>query len=133
MVEVTARPDGPLPGLNLIVGVGLAGPWWVVELSGELDVTTAPAVIDQVAELVMTDRTQVALELSQVTFCDSSGLNAFVRLWKHAQAAGGELVLVSPRPRVAELLARTRVDGYVRVVDVVGGVPAAGPVVPGPA
>ncbi|MDL4818538.1 STAS domain-containing protein [Actinomadura opuntiae] len=111
-------PDGSLPGLKLIVDAKPAGPWVVVELGGELDVATAPAVIDQVSRLLtMVSPPRIALDLTQVTFCDSSGLNAFVRLWKRAAAAGGELVLLRPRLRVAELLTRTRVDGHVRVCE----------------
>ncbi|MFC6879471.1 STAS domain-containing protein [Actinomadura yumaensis] len=79
---------------------------------------------------------RVALELSQVAFCDSSGLNAFLRLWKRAKVVGGELVLVDPGPRLAELLIRTGVDAHVRVVDalsaLVGVDPQAGPAAPEP-
>ncbi|WP_433136336.1 STAS domain-containing protein [Actinomadura nitritigenes] len=131
---VTVTPDGPLPGLKLIVAAESAGPWQVVELCGELDVATAPAVISKVSSLlVMTSRPRVALELSQVAFCDSSGLNAFIRLWKRARAARGELVLVRPGRRVALLLARTGVDAHVRVVDTLDAEPEAGPVGPAPA
>ncbi|MFC6929017.1 STAS domain-containing protein [Actinomadura yumaensis] len=76
------------------------------------------------------------MELSQVAFCDSSGLNAFLRLWKRAKVVGGELVLVDPGPRLAELLIRTGVDAHVRVVDalsaLVGVDPQAGPAAPEP-
>ncbi|MFG2085293.1 MULTISPECIES: STAS domain-containing protein [unclassified Spirillospora] len=51
---------------------------------------TAPALLDQVGVLIAQDTPpHVALEVSQVDFCDSSGINAFVRLWKRAAADGG--------------------------------------------
>jgi anti-sigma B factor antagonist len=114
--EVTATPDGALPGVRLGVDVSPAGPWLVVELSGELDAATVPELIDQVGRLLAQERTpRIALELSRVTFCDSSGINAFIRLWKRTGADGGELVLLRPAPRMTELLTRTGVDGFVRV------------------
>ncbi|MFB4319995.1 STAS domain-containing protein [Actinomadura sp. 21ATH] len=120
--------------MKLIVGVTSVGSWRVVELRGDLDVATASAVVDQVGQLLgMVSRPRVALELSQVAFCDSSGLNAFVRLWTRAKAVGGELVLVRFGPRVAELLARTRVDGHVRILDSPDDVSEGGPAATEPA
>lgn len=135
---MTTTPGGYLPGPRLIVGVETTGPWQVIELSGELDVATAPALIDQASKLLaVQDRPQLALELSQVTFCDSSGLNAFVRLWKRASAARGELVLVRPGRWVADLLARTGLDAHMRVLgtldDAPEDEPEDGPAAPQPA
>lgn len=50
-----------------------------------------------------------------MTFCDSVGLAAFVRLWKRAAAVGGELVLLRPHPRVADVLSMTGLDRHIRV------------------
>ncbi|MEU4829004.1 STAS domain-containing protein [Actinomadura sp. NPDC023710] len=115
---MTATPDGSPRGARLSVNVASAGPWVTVELCGELDVATAPALLDRVGLLIAQETPpRIALQLSQVSFCDSSGVNAFIRLWKRVSAVGGELVVLRPRPRLAELLARIGLDRYLRVVD----------------
>jgi anti-sigma B factor antagonist len=50
-----------------------------VTAAGELDLTTSPVVDDAVVELAGPDRL-IDLDLSQITFMDSSGLNALLRL-----------------------------------------------------
>nr|WP_230299011.1 STAS domain-containing protein [Actinomadura coerulea] len=60
---------------------------------------------------------RIALQVSRVGFCDSAGINAFVRLWKRAGAAGRELVLLRPHPRVAQVLAMTALDHYLPMHD----------------
>lgn len=133
MAADTPPPASHPPVSKLSVVFRAAGPWVLAEVRGELDVATAPALLDQIGRVcAVRGLRRIALELSQVDFCDSSGLNAFIRLWKRAKAVGGELVLVRPGPRVAELLARTGVDGHVRIVDVLGDPPGAGPTAPEP-
>jgi anti-sigma B factor antagonist len=93
---MTTSPDGSSSVRRLSVEFGAAGPWLTVALGGELDVVTVPALLDQVGLLIgQKTPPRIALELSQVSFCDSSGINAFIRLWKRAGAVGGELVLLA--------------------------------------
>lgn len=53
---------------------------------------------------------QMALELSGLTLCDSSGLNAFARGWRRAKTIGGEFVLLGPSPKLADYLRITGMD-----------------------
>lgn len=87
---------------------------------GELDPATAPALDDHLSRALLVDRPpRIALELSRVRFCDSSGLNALVRGWKRATAVGGELILLNPAPRVADYLRTTGVDQCITVTTAV--------------
>lgn len=107
-------PAGPRLGIE----VGAQGAWLVVELRGELDLFTAPALADRVEALIRQPSSpRIALQVSQVGFCDSAGINTLVRLWKRAGAAGRELVLLRPHPRVAQVLAMTALDHYLPVHD----------------
>ncbi len=69
----------------------------VVRVGGELDVRTAGAFRDKVDELVAASAQQrVVLNLSRVTFLDSTGLGAIlgrVRRWKERDR---QVVLVPP-------------------------------------
>ncbi|MER6817559.1 STAS domain-containing protein [Spirillospora sp. NPDC000708] len=110
-----------------------AGPWVLAEVRGELDVATAPAMLHQIGKVcAVRGFRRIALELSQVTFCDSSGINAIVRLHKYAGTAGGELVLLRPRPHVDALLTRTGIAGHLRVMNTLSDMPQAGPAAPSP-
>jgi anti-sigma B factor antagonist len=78
----------------------------VVEVSGELDIRTCDRLVHAAGELA--DRGgRLVLDLSGLTFCDSTGLAGLVRLHKRAEAAGGTVVLRSPVTRVHQLLALT--------------------------
>lgn len=101
-------PDGAEGGLG--IATEWRGRWRVLVVVGELDMATAPALNDHLSLTLVVDcPPRVALELSGVRFCDSSGVNAFVRGWKRASALDGELVLVAPPPRVADYLKMTGV------------------------
>lgn len=91
------------PGIQLTVQPVGDG---VVRVSGELDVRASDRLELALGEVV--DRGgRVVLDLSGLTFCDSTGLAALVRLHKRAVAAGCTLALRSPMPRVRNLLTLT--------------------------
>ena len=70
-----------------------------VRVSGELDLRTAPLMVDAVMAL----RDPVSVDLSDVTFIDSQGLHALLTLWN----ARPNLRIVAISERVARLLAIT--------------------------
>ncbi|MFE4546509.1 STAS domain-containing protein [Streptomyces sp. NPDC056785] len=47
------------------------------------------------------------LDLTGVTFCDSSGLNSLLRLRRRAQDGGGQLALAAPSRQMMRLLTIT--------------------------
>ncbi|MFF0526711.1 STAS domain-containing protein [Actinomadura nitritigenes] len=115
---MTASPSALPLGPRLRVDMAAAGPWIVIELFGELDLATVPALMEQAeTAIAMTGAPWLALDLSQVSFCDSSGLNAFIRLWKHLRKVRGELALLRPHRRVFNLLERTGLDGVMQICD----------------
>ena len=78
----------------------------VVKVSGELDIRTCDQLVHSAGELV-DHGGPLVLDLSDLTYCDSTGLAALVRLHKRADAAGGTLALRSPIARVHDLLTLT--------------------------
>ena len=121
---MTGLPDAESSVRRLSAVVEMDGGWLTVELRGQLDVATAPALVDRVGKLIVQETPpRIALMLSQVSFCDSSGLNAFVRLCRQAEAAGGELVRVGPGPRLTERLRWTGLNGRIRVCKVLPKLP----------
>jgi anti-anti-sigma factor len=65
-----------------------------VVVSGELDSETSRFVVDAVIQLAGPHVAHLALDLSEVSFLDSAGLHALLRL---RQTRSIELIAVSPR------------------------------------
>lgn len=98
-----AKVDEALP-LELDVRERVADT--VVVVSGELDFATTPRLWEAVEPLARTGRPLV-LDLSGLSFCDSSALSVLVRLHKAAGSSGGSLVLAAPQPQVEAALTLT--------------------------
>ncbi|WBB68940.1 STAS domain-containing protein [Micromonospora sp. WMMD812] len=78
-----------------------------LRLVGELDMSTAPelnAVIDRLTEA---GERRLLVDLTELTFCDSTGIAAFVRGDNHAAADGGWLRVTGASGRVERVLRLT--------------------------
>ncbi|QGZ52627.1 anti-sigma factor antagonist [Streptomyces sp. QHH-9511] len=84
----------------------------VIALSGEFDITTAPAVRARALELITAGHRDLVADLSGVTFCDSSGLGALVGIWRCAKDADGSLTLATIPDRLDRLLSVTGMDTF---------------------
>ncbi|MFF7253679.1 STAS domain-containing protein [Streptomyces microflavus] len=76
----------------------------LAQVSGELDMATAPHLRAHALALIEQGHQHLILDLSAITFCDSSGFNALVGIFRCAQAADGTLVLAAVPGRLARLL-----------------------------
>ena len=85
------------------IEVLLSGPA-SVHLRGELDMATADELDKCLDRLARACPETIVIDLSQLTFCDSSGLNAFVSWRRRAEDAGYRLVLRSPQPNVQRIM-----------------------------
>lgn len=94
---------------TLHVTVRQEGRLAVVGISGELDTATAGSLHTEVVELLET-HPDLLLDMSEVTFCDSSGFNALLRIRRRTSEAGGWLALAGPPPQVGQLLALSSGD-----------------------
>ncbi|MFF5296376.1 STAS domain-containing protein [Paractinoplanes globisporus] len=93
----------------------------VVTVRGNLDIDSA-AVLTTTLDQVLGGRTpRVVVDLSDVEFCDSTGLSAFVVGNNQAIAGGGWLRLAGPNNFLADLLTTvgltTRMGVYPTVAD----------------
>lgn len=78
-------------------------------LRGELDAATAVKLTTEV-QPVTREQGDVELEMSGLTFCDSTGLRALLQLAKSLDGKG-TLVLRNPTPNLRRLLEITGVEG----------------------
>lgn len=71
-------------------------PWTVLRISGELDLATSPLIRRRVHDAVAAGRRDVVLDLSEVRFCDSSGVGVLVAARRLMRSCGGRLRLILP-------------------------------------
>jgi anti-sigma B factor antagonist len=86
------------------------GDWVVVTVSGEVDMATGPTLRDDLLGVLARGNHRVVLDLSNVTFMDSSGLGALLGGHRRARLLGGEVRLAAPSERVLEILRLTNLD-----------------------
>ncbi len=87
----------------------------LILLAGELDLSTVADLYSQFAELAREDVNHVALDLTALTFMDSSGLAVLIAEHKRVESLQGELIILSPRPRIRRLLELTGLDTYLTI------------------
>jgi anti-sigma B factor antagonist len=87
------------------------GGYPVVAVSGEVDVYSAPALKESLAELLQSGANTVVVDLSDVAFLDSTGLGALVEARAATTEAGGSLPLVCSHERILKLFTITGLDG----------------------
>jgi anti-sigma B factor antagonist len=68
----------------------------VLHCEGRLNMVSAPELRDVVKEAIGNGRPRIVLDLSGVSFVDSSGLGSLVGCLKNAREAQGDLRLVAP-------------------------------------
>ena len=90
------------------------GGYVVAELSGELDIASAPALREQLLDLLRA-ASHLILDLSAVQHADASGLAVLVGSRRRARLLGGSLRLAAPSPEVARVLAATGMDQHLNV------------------
>ncbi|WDZ82495.1 STAS domain-containing protein [Micromonospora cathayae] len=75
-----------------------------LRLTGELDFDTAPQLIRAAGQAQAEGYDELTVDLTGVTLCDSSGLSAFVVIYR---AGPGSVRLTGMNEQIQQLLART--------------------------
>jgi anti-sigma B factor antagonist len=82
----------------------------LLEVVGEVDVYTAPALRDRISDLIDAGQHALVVDLGGVEFLDSTGLGVLVAGLNRAKEVGGSLTLVCPQERVLKLFRITGLD-----------------------
>ena len=98
----------PLEGLR--VTVRSISENTVFELTGELDLATAPILIARLDDLGGDRPLHLVADATALTFCDCSGLGALVRAYHRAVATGGWLRLCGVAGIPEKVIRLTRVS-----------------------
>jgi anti-sigma B factor antagonist len=101
----------------------------VLEVSGEIDVYTAPALREKIVALVDEGTTILIVDLTNVEFLDSTGLGVLVGALKRMRGIGGGFGLVCDQERLLKIF---RITGLDRVFTLYDSVEAASAGISGP-
>jgi anti-anti-sigma factor len=107
---------------------GQQGEWAVLRVSGELDLVTSPVLRQRVHDAVADGRHSLVLDLSEVWFCDSSGVGVLIATRRLLRSCQGSLRLILPAHGAADGSHVNRVLGALgvrRLFDVHPDVPSA--------
>jgi anti-sigma B factor antagonist len=90
------------------------GLWTVVHPTGEIDLAVADEFRATVLD-ALSRADSVAIDFSEVTFLDSTGLSVIVAALQETKALGAQLVLVGLSERTLRLL---EITGMIDIVDI---------------
>lgn len=82
----------------------------ILRLSGEIDMATAPAFRDAALTAIADDGPSLTLDLSGVTFMDSTGLHVLVGTYRRVRVHGGTFTMINIPDIVRKLLRLTGLD-----------------------
>jgi anti-sigma B factor antagonist len=108
----TARRSLPEDFVDLSLSTRTEGDRTVVELSGEIDLYTAPKLREHLVELVNDGKYYLVVDIEGVDFLDSTGLGVLVGALKRVRAHDGSLRLVCTRERILRIF---RITGLTKV------------------
>ncbi|MEW2624872.1 STAS domain-containing protein [Streptomyces sp. NPDC048106] len=72
------------------------GEWAVLQVRGELDLMTSPVLRQRVHDVVAEGHHSLVVDLSDVFFCDSSGVGVLVAARRLIRSCQGRLRLILP-------------------------------------
>ena len=87
----------------------------VVDLTGELS-RRASSLSHPIKKLLADGRSSLVLNLSAISYVDSSGLGQLITVWTSIGNRGGQFLLLRPSPRVREQLEMTKLDTVFTIV-----------------
>ncbi|MEV4829608.1 MULTISPECIES: STAS domain-containing protein [unclassified Micromonospora] len=97
----------------------------VLEIAGDLDMSTTPQLRERLREVVEGGARVVVVDLTGVGFMDSSGLGALVVAYRELRERNGWLGLAGVRRPVRTVLSITSVDQVIGIFDTVPDAEAA--------
>ena len=86
-------------------------------VTGEIDIANAPTFLHELLAVAAEAHSPALVDLSAVTFLDSSGLNALVKARRSLEGTDVSLVLLNPSPICRRVFDITGIDTMFEIVD----------------
>jgi anti-sigma B factor antagonist len=88
---------------------------YLITVSGEVDLATSPDLDVAIIAAIDSGATSVVIDLTDVSFMDSSGLGVIVRALKRCREAENDLDLVITNERVLKVFGITGLDQVIPI------------------
>ena len=112
--------------MDLDIGTSVVDGRTVVQVVGEIDVYTAPQLRERLDAEIDAGRYDLVVDLSGVSFMDSTGLGVLVGRLKQIRLNDGSMRLVCAHDRVLKVFVITGLDKVFAIYPTVGEAVAAG-------
>lgn len=87
----------------------------IVALTGEIDLHQSSAVLARIDPLIKTRAPKIRVDLSGVTYMDSSGIATMIDAMQRTQAYGGTFTLAGIGPSVMKIFQIARLDQFFEI------------------
>jgi anti-sigma B factor antagonist len=104
-------------GTGFSVDASNDGPTTTIRVAGELDLATSPQLQAACATAIERRPTTLRIDMSEVTFLDSTGISVLVQAHKQLEAEGGTLVLYGLNDHARRVLDVAGLGAFFRVSD----------------
>ncbi len=101
--------------MNLAIGIEENSNQYVVSVSGEIDVYTAPELIEKLLPLTEVNGNEIQIDLQNTTYLDSTGLGVFINAYKSTKEHQSHLELIHLKDRVLRLFKVTGLDEIMNI------------------
>ncbi|MCX5679978.1 MAG: STAS domain-containing protein [Candidatus Omnitrophica bacterium] len=82
----------------------------VCHIDGEIDINSSPMVKKSFDKLISQKTPKIVINLSKVTYVDSSGLATLVEILKNMRSYGGRMRLACMSPKIKSLFEITKLE-----------------------
>lgn len=105
-------PEAPIVSTPQPFGDGVC-----LALSGEIDLSRSPELRTALLQAATAKPARLVLDMSGVTYMDSSGVATLVEALQKINAGGGKLVLCGLQPKVKSIFQIAKLDTIFAIVD----------------
>lgn len=88
----------------------------VCHVDGEVDINTSPDIKKSFDKLISSKTPKIVINLSKVTYVDSSGLATLVEILKNMRAYGGRLRLTNMSGKIKSLFEITKLEKLFEII-----------------
>lgn len=89
----------------------------ICTIAGVIDFTSSPELRASLLAVMQKKPSRLVLDLSQISYTDSSGVATFVEALQVQRQHGGKLILCCMQPRVQGIFEIARLDAVFTIVD----------------
>lgn len=101
--------------MDLEIETTAVGEYRTVLIEGELDIYSAPQLKLHLSSLIIEGESNILLDLTRVTFLDSTGLGVIVGTYKRLHSVGGQLRIICTLEPILEIF---EITGLGRIIPI---------------